>query len=570
MNKFLLHIVLLVFIASSCGTKKLGSDSPSQISKKDYPYISKFHEGIRLKTKGRLDEAISKFEECLAIRKDDDAVYYALSKLEFAKGNLDQSANHIIKANEISPENTWYIQELAYMFFEMERFEEATENFEKLVEIEPRNVDWQYGYAEALVRIGKYEKAIDALNKTEDQVGLNPQLSIQKYRLYIDIKKPEKAIDELNQAREVFPKDAQLIATLVDHYFKSNEQDKAVEMLEELVLADPDNGRAHLALADVYLSKQEKEKAYEQLELAFHSSDIDLDTKMKILISILETSRMIDDQVYVLVDELIQVHPTEAKAHSIRGDYLLRAERDQEALLSYKEALKFDGSQFPIWNQVLIMEYQAENFVDLYADTKECLTLFPSVAIVYLLNGVSSNQLRKFDEAVDALSAGKEMIAEDKALEAEFYDQLGEAYFGLKEFDLGKSNFQKAMAIDSKSSLIKNNYAFQLALYKVDLEAAESLAKQALAISPNHAQFIDTYGFVLFQKGEFQKAKKSFQEAFDINKDDFVIVEHLGDVEFKLGNTAEAVSWWKKALEQGASSDLLKKKIQEKRYYEGE
>ena len=83
MSKLLLHIVLIVFLASSCGTKKLSSSGSSQISKKDYPYITKFHEGIRLKTKGRTDEAIAKFEECLVIRKDDDAVYYALSKLEF-------------------------------------------------------------------------------------------------------------------------------------------------------------------------------------------------------------------------------------------------------------------------------------------------------------------------------------------------------------------------------------------------------------------------------------------------------------------------------------------------------
>ncbi|HIP31690.1 MAG TPA: tetratricopeptide repeat protein [Crocinitomicaceae bacterium] len=568
MSKYLLHIVLILFIANACGTKKVAQNSPKQISKKDYPYITKFHEGIRLKTKGRKEEAIAKFEECLTIRQDDDAVYYALSKLEFSKGNLEQSANYIVKANEIDPDNTWYIQELAYMFYETGNFEKSVAAFEQLVEIEPRNVDWQYGYAEALVRVGKTEKAIDALNKTEDQVGANPQLAIQKYQLYMDLKKPEKAVSELSEARKLFPKDAQLIAKLVDHYYKYGEQQKAVDMLEELVLADPDNGRAHLTLADVYLQKKDMTKAYEQLELAFHSSDIDLDTKMKILITILESSSKIDEPVYKLVDELIQVHPTEAKAHSIRGDYLLRAEKDEAALLSYKEALKYDNSQFPIWNQVLIMEYQANDYPALYADSKECLTLFPSISVVYLLNGVSSNQLDKYEEAVDALSVGVEMVVKDKTLEAEFYGQMGTAYFGLKDFGTGKKKYQKAMILDTRSTLIKSNYAYQLAKAKIDLEGAESLAKQAVLNSPKQAQFVDTYGFVLFQKGEFKDAKVKFKEAFDLENNNGEIAEHLGDVEYKLGNNSQALTWWNKAHDLGVETPILQKKITEKKYYE--
>jgi len=526
MSKFLPHIVLVFLLATACGTKKNAQDFSQQISKKDYPYISKFHEGIRLKTKGRTDEAIAKFEECLLIKQDDDAVYYALSKLEFAKGNLDNSARYVVKANELDPENTWYIQDLAYMYFETENYKESVENFTKLVEIEPRNVDWQYGYAEALVRSGKTEDAIEVMDKMEGQVGLNPQLSNQKYHLYMDLNKPEKAIAEINMAREMYPSNAQLLATLVDHYYKNNQQEKAVEMLEELVLADPDNGRAHLALADVYLSKKEDQKAYSQLELAFRSSDIDLDTKMKILITIIETNEKIDPKVYHLVDELIQVHPTEAKAHSIRADYLLRVERDEEALLSYKEALKYDNAQFPIWKQVLIMEYQAQQYEDLFADSKECLTLFPSVGLVYLLNGVSANELEKFDEAIESLSVGVEMIANDKPLEAEFYGLLGDAYFGKKDLETGQEKYKKAMSIDPRSSLLKSNFAYQLAKSQVNLEGAESLVTQAIANSPNSPIFVDTYGFVLFQKGEFEAAKEQFENAFDMNSKDKITLEH--------------------------------------------
>lgn len=561
MIKSYLHIIITLLIFASCGTKKIATTDNNQISKADHPYISAFHEGVRLKTKGRTEEAINKFEKCLAIRQDDDAVYFALSKLELTKGNLDKSANYIVKAHELSPENTWYIQELAYMYFEQKDYPKSVENFEKLVKIEPRKVEWQYGYAEALVRTGDLTKAIEALNKTEDQVGLNPSLSVQKYNLYMDKKEPAKALEELDKAKKAFPKDAQVIATSVDHYFRINEQEKAVSMLEELVVADPMNGRAHLALADIYLSQRKESEAYQQLDLAFKCPDVDIDTKMKILIRIHESSAKIDPSVYDLVNNLVVDHPEEAKAHSIQGDYFLRSNNEEEALKAYKKALKYDESLFPIWNQVLIMEYQAKKYEDLYADSKECLSLYPSIAVVYLLNGVSANQLKNYDDALDVLSAGVELVVNDPPVKAEFYGQIGDSYFGLKDSQSGKKNYEKALSTDPQSVLLRNNYAYRLAKAKTDIELAKKLSLKAMGIAPSQAQFVDTYGFVLLQNEEFREAKKQFLKAFDLDPKDNLVLEHLGDVELKLGKATLAKEWWKKALEIDKNNELLKLKI---------
>lgn len=566
-KQFLIYSLLLLFF-TACGTKKELTSAKPTVSAKDYPYISLFHEGMRFKAQGRVDEAIAKLEGCLAIRQDDDAVYYALSKLELGKGNRDKSAAYILKAEEIDPKNTWYIQELAYMYFEMGDFVKSSSNFKKLVTIEPRNVEWQYGYAEVLVRTGETEKAIEALNKTEDQVGLNPPLSIEKYNLYMSAKQTEKALLELEKARKMYPNDPQIIATYVDHYFSVNQQEKAIEMLKELVKADPENGRAHLALADVYLQQKEEQKAYDELTLAFQSPDIDIDTKMKILIRVHESSPKIDPKVTALVNQMVLEYPNESKAHSIQGDYFLRAEQDEQALKAYKKALELDKSVFAIWNQVLIMEYQAKAFEDLYKDGKECSTLFPTNTTVSLLYGVAANQLKKYNEAIDILSVGIEMVINDKRMEAEFQGQLGESYFGIKDIQKGKEHYSKAIQLDAFSSLLKNNYAYRLALAKVDLELASSLAQQAINASPNHVQYMDTYGFILFQMGEFNKAKEEFEKAYAMDANDKAVVEHLGDAYFKTGNVQEALNYWEKARLLNSSNKSLERKIQEKKYYE--
>lgn len=568
-----MHRILYIFIVlmlAACGTSKKMPANDGSISSKSYPYIEAFHQGIRLKTQGRYDEALAKFNECLSIRQDDDAVYYALSQIYLIKEDFSKSSEAIQKAAELDPDNTWYIQELAYMYYEMGDFSNSVKNFGRLVEIEPRNIDWLYGYAEALVKNGEIMKAVEALDKTEEQVGPSPQFNIQKYQLYVQAGDNEAAIKELEKGQKAFPKDAQIIATMVDHYFRNNEYTKAIEKLEELVVADPSNGRAHLALADIYRQQGKKEDAYKELFEAFPLLDVDLDTKMQVLISIHDAQEGVDPEAMQLVDLLVQTYPGQAKPLSIHGDFLLKKGDEKGALDAYRKALEYDNSLYPIWNQVLIMEYQAAEFDLLYSDSKACLDLFPTMSIVYLLNGVSANQLKKHETALESLESGIELVINDPAMKAEFNGQIGEAYFGLKNYSEGIKFYKKAIDLDPRSNLLKNNFAFRLATAKKDLDLALSIIEQAVSSSPQQSQYQDTYGWVYFQQGKYDKAKEQFEKAYELNDQDRLILEHLGDVEFKLGNKNKALDWWRKGLEIDPSHEQLKKKVDNQKYYEPE
>ena len=108
------------------------------------------------------------------------------------------------------------------------------------------------------------------------------------------------------------------------------------------------------------------------------------------------------------------------------------------------------------------MEYQQGKNEDLYQDSKRCLELFPSIGTVYLLNGVSANQTKRYSEAFEVLSVGKEMVYNDKAISAEFLGQLGEASFGLKEYTQGKAYYKKALELDPNSQLIEKQLRVSL------------------------------------------------------------------------------------------------------------
>ena len=243
---------------------------------------------------------------------------------------------------------------------------------------------------------------------------------------------------------------------------------------------------------------------------------------------------------------------------------------EKGALDAYRNALEYDNSLYPIWNQVLIMEYQSAEFELLFEDSKECLELFPTMSIVYLLNGVSANQLKKHEVALESLETGIELVINDPAMKAEFNGQIGEAFFGLKDYSEGTKFYKKAIELDSKSNLLKNNFAFRLATAKKDLDLAKSIIEQAVNSSPEQSQYQDTYGWVLFQQDKYKEAKTQFEKAYELNDQDRLILEHLGDVEFKLGNKTKAMEWWKKGLAIDPTHELLQKKVKNQKYYEPE
>lgn len=561
-------VVVFSLLLVSCSVVKKTETATAVISISDYAYIQHFHEGIRFKTTGQYDEAIRAFEQCLAVKQTDDAVYYALSQIYLGKKELAKSAECIQKAASIDPNNVWYAEELAYMYVDQKKYAQANVQFEKLIKNEPRNVEWIYSYAESLAKEGKWNEAIKALSKTEDLVGSQPELTIEKFRLYIQAKQTDKALTELVNARKKLPNDPQLLGTLVEFYFQTGNEEKGIKLLEDLVNVSPENGRAHLALADVYRQKNERSKSMEQLKLAFSCEDVDFETRMKILITLLETNKSLDESVLNLVNQLVIDNPKEAKAHSIQGDFYLRLNKEKDALNSYRKALEFDQNQYPIWNQVLLMEYQSGSFETLYQDSKKALSLFPTIPTIYLLNGVSAVQLKKYQEAIDILINGKELIVNDPSIEAELLGQIGEAYFCLNQLELGKENYKAAIAKDPQSLLLRNNYAYRLALAKIDLEYAFKLAKEISELNPNNVHFIDTKGFVCFQMGKYGQALNYFELAYTEDATDKLIIEHLGDAYFFNNETPKALELWERALKMGATNKNLQKKITNKKYYD--
>ena len=94
------------------------------------------------------------------------------------------------------------------------------------------------------------------------------------------------------------------------------------------------------------------------------------------------------------------------------------------------------------------------------------------------------------------------------------------------------------------------------------------MAKKAVELDPENSSNQDTYGWVLFQQGKYKEAREWISKAVENEKESAVVIEHYGDVMWKLGDRKQALELWEKALKSGEGSEFLKKKVEEKNYFD--
>ncbi|HWY37394.1 MAG TPA: tetratricopeptide repeat protein, partial [Bacteroidia bacterium] len=436
----------------------------------------------------------------------------------------------------------------------------------------PYRPDFFQGLATECIYAGKTEKAIQAYNRMEQSIGVNENISLRKIKLFKQLKKWNDAEAELKKLIKADPKEARYFSYLAELYQEQGMFQKAMETYREVLKTDSLNPYIHLALADYYRQQKMDENFFKELKIAFIQPELDIDNKIKILGSyytITEQQSKYLDQAYELCKLLITSYPDEPKAHSVYADFLYRDKKVKEARAELLKVLEFDKSKFTIWNQLLKCESDLNENDSLIAHSEEAMDLFPNQPTPYFLNGVAYMRLKQYQKAVAPFKEGREFVYEDTRLLIQFYANLGDVYNAMGEYEKSDKEYEKAIDLDPDNSYVLNNYAYYLSLRKEKLDKAEKYSRHSLEINPASVSYLDTYGWILFQQGKYTEAKTYFEKAMD--KGGFnrpAIVEHYGDVLYKLNDPDKALENWKKSKELGNGSERLKKKIADKKFYE--
>jgi tetratricopeptide (TPR) repeat protein len=157
-----------------------------------------------------------------------------------------------------------------------------------------------------------------------------------------------------------------------------------------------------------------------------------------------------------------------------------------------------------------------------------------------------------YEDAIAALPDEPELIY-DAALLAERRGDVARMEAKLKRVIELKPDFAHAY----------NALGYSLADRNLRLPEAKRLIEQALQLTPDDPLIIDSLGWVLYRMGQTEAAARELRRAFSM-RPDAEIAAHLGEVLWELGQRDEAQKVWQEGYRLDAENEALKQTL--KRY----
>jgi tetratricopeptide (TPR) repeat protein len=562
------HVLYLLFVLalSSCKVKQKPEAGGIPSGGNDVNRRAAFIEAQSLETIGQLDAALLAYDKCASMDPTDGAPYFAKAEIYRRMVRYPEAIANAEKAYSLDKNNPWYVLMLAELTFEYGDFERSAGYFATVTQKFPENERYFFAHAECLVRTGRYQEAIKVYDNAEKLVGPVEELFRQKFLLYNEIGQPEKAQAELDKMVALDPTNPMMLLQKAEALESAGRVEEAYETYTRVLEIDPGNGHAHLGRARYLESINAEADVPREMEKAFRSKQLEIDTKVKILLDYYDQTGVDPhylQESYMLLNALLETHPDDPKAYSIYGDFLSRDNRNAEARDMFLKSVRLAPDNFVLWNEVVMLDAQLGDFDSLYVHGSEAVALFPNQAGFYYFAGLGAAQTKKHDDAIRMLKEGMNylILPDQKGLETEFWQTLGDAYYGKGDKTQAYVCYDKVLEAQPENVYVLNNYAYYLSLDGQNLDKAAAMAMKANKIEPDRPSYMDTYGWVLFKQEQYTDAEFWIKKAMDKGGESAAILEHYGDVQYKLGNAQQALTYWKKAAAAGKPSDALNEKI---------
>lgn len=321
-------------------------------------------------------------------------------------------------------------------------------------------------------------------------------------------------------------------------------------------------------LANAYVIAKKQKLAYESLKKGFESADIDFGTKYRIMLDLLGKNEVSfsSDQLLTLANALTLTHPRVAESHMLKGEVLWKRNKPEEAKSLFLTAVGLSPHQVDAWRMLINLDIATNDLNTAVVHAQEALKANPSNPALLYFSGISYFLKEDNAKARDLLEAAlNNSTGENTYLQSMIYTSLGDLYNKLNLFAMSDVAYEEAIKLDSSNTNAMNNLAYYLSVRKKDLDKAANYSYRSIELEPDMPTYLDTYAWILFQQGNYKEALSWIEKAIKLSpKPSGVLLEHYGDILYKLDKSNEAVKQWTRALNADGHSEEEKTKLKEK------
>lgn len=543
--------------------------SAEQQRKYDYFFL----EAMRMKGKNEYDAAFGLLQHCLDINPTASSALYEISQYYMSLRQVPQGQVALEQAVAFAPDNYWYSQGLVSLYQQQNELDKAAALLEKMVTRFPSKQDPLFSLLDIYSRQEKYNDVISTLNRLEKRLGKNEQLSMEKFRIYLQMKDDKKAFQEIESLVQEYPMDMRYQVILGDVYLQNGKKQEAYDAYQKVLAVEPDNPMALFSMASYYEQTGQKELYQQQLDTLLLNKKVTSDTKISVMRQVIaeneQSSAKDSTQVIALFDRMMKQDMDDPQIPMLYSQYLLSKNMEQEAVPVLEQVVDLDPTNKAARLMLVSAAVKKEDYKQIIKVCEPGIEATPDALELYYYLAIAYHQAEQGDSVLSVCNRALEHITPDtrKEVISDFYSIMGDIYHTKKQMTEAYAAYDSALVYNPSNIGALNNYAYYLSVERRDLDKAEEMSYKTVKAEPNNSTYLDTYAWILFEKGNYAEARIYIDNAMknDGEKSD-VIVEHCGDIYFMTGDAEGALKYWKKALEMGSESKTLKQKIEKKKY----
>jgi tetratricopeptide (TPR) repeat protein len=517
-------------------------------SKNDQAGVLKYSDNL-LKIDKSLDNQIAQIESYLEV------------------GLADEAQTKLASVREKYPDEPRALFLQTWQIAKQGKLDEALKLANRDLELDKSNPRAWRLRGQINLGLNNYNQAIDDLQKSK-ALSDNADVRIDLARVYARTGRDEQAIAELKAAIDELGSNVAR-GMLEEIYYKTGKVDQLSKFYQETITKFPDDVYWHNHAGNLALNTQNFDASYKYYDAAYQNSlkinsqspDIEaFDGRMK---SLLGAKKY--DQLQAEATKYLD-GPFASIAYSRMADAKAYAGDKASAVQYFRRALEKAGT-----NENFIIEILKEmnNTVGFDETVKWCNEKIQSqpdsIAVnialfnLYNINQQYNKALEYADNCIKLTTDSEQVktLRFNKAtLLYAVYNKTSDKTYLEKAIKEYESILQK----EPTNIAVLNNLAYMLIESHMDAGKALEYAERAYKTASNNANVIDTYGYVLLKNGKLKEADEYMQRALQQYEKDKMsapmdVYEHIGMVKEKLGQDAEALDAYKRAMEL-ASKDI--------------
>lgn len=539
-----------------------------------------FFNALRSYLSNSYDTAFVCFNYYNSLDSTDATTYYYLAQIKGRYNYLKETLKDAQRSVALSPENKWMKSFYAGILAFNEQYDSAANLFLEIARNNPGDRENSYLAASRLLqKAGKTDASIAILDTLLGYHSPNDEDILQeKQAVYLKSGKMEEALKVTRQLAAAYPLSPEYLVQIVEIYELDKEPLKSADAVKELEKQFPKNEDVASYIFGYHLKKRNVDAVAEKLKDYLEAAESSQEKELSILnqIGAYMSGNRGDTSVLTYLSELTEKitkdKPDNLSAKRLLASLNLYGGKEAQGVEMFQSLIRQHPQNYALWTPLLEHYMYAAKFDTALQVLNRMEKIFPDSIDIPFNKMLISEWQKNHKEALGYGFTGLDLAQKQKSKEKEilFYNSIAHYYHELAQHKESDSVYDALLVKDPENVMALNNYAYFLSERGERLDFALNLSKKTLEVDFNNSNNLDTYGWILYKMKRYEDAKFYLEKAVTVAGDQVsaVILEHLADTEFRLGNEENALKIWKAIDKAGQGSSFLKQKIKDRNIYE--